>query len=463
MKRKISLYFMIIILLTLGLVLLGFWMGIRHYFYSGIVSTFQNKVQTVEYHWTNQGDITAGSLLKDSDNILRSYQVRGAKLELLSRNGKLLQSSDGFYREVSYQINPRIAESETIYKIEQQESNHEKIMTVYAPLLYDGQVVYVLRYSTSLSKTEGIINNLMLYAGIISSVIAGIVFLVSLQLGSSFVRPLNDIIGLTKRMAEGKYKDKIDKVYPDEPGEIVRILNYMGDEIQKTDQLKNKFISSISHELRTPLTGIKGWVETMKEPDSLTKEELVFGMEIISEETERLIGLVENLLDFSRYQSERFQLTKEEVSINKLIEDAAFQLRKKAESKKITINVTTSPVSILADGGKLKQVVLNVLDNAIKFSHQSSSIRIEQSIEADSVLVKISDTGIGIKADYIADITESFYKINPKIMGEGLGLAISKKIVMLHGGTLLIESEFDKGTSVSITLPKAGDRTTTNK
>jgi signal transduction histidine kinase len=147
----------------------------------------------------------------------------------------------------------------------------------------------------------------------------------------------------------------------------------------------------------------------------------------ISKETERLIGLVENLLDFSRYQSERFQLTKEEVSINKLIEDAAFQLRKKAESKKISINVITSPVSILADGDKLRQVVLNVLDNAIKFSHQSSSIRIEQSVEADSVIVKISDTGIGIKADYIADITESFYKINPKIMGEGLGLPYQRK------------------------------------
>lgn len=456
MKRKISLYFMLIILLTLGLVILGFWMGIRYYFYNGIVNTFQNKVQTVEYLWPDQSNIIGGSFLKDSDNILKSYQVRGTKLELLSKSGKLLQSSDGFYSEITYQINPKVIHAEIIYKIEQQ-SNHEKIMTVYAPLLYGGQVVYILRYSTSLSKTEDIINHLMLYALSISAVIAGIVFLVSLQLGSSFVRPLNDIISLTNRMAEGKYKDKIDKIYPNEPGEIVRILNYMGDEIQKTDQLKNEFISSISHELRTPLTGIKGWVETMKEPDSLTKEELVFGMEIISEETERLIGLVENLLDFSRYQSERFQLIKEEVSLDKLIDDAAFQLRKKAESRNIDLKVTTSPVSILADGDKLKQVVLNVLDNAIKFSHQNSSIRIEQSVEEELVAIKISDTGIGIKAEYIADITESFYKVNPKILGEGLGLAISKKIIMLHGGTLQIESKYEIGTSVNITLPRIND------
>ncbi|WP_033165711.1 HAMP domain-containing sensor histidine kinase [Clostridium sp. KNHs205] len=456
MKRKISLYFMLIILLTLGLVILGFWMGIRYYFYNGIVNTFQNKVQTVEYLWPDQSNIIGGSFLKDSDNILKSYQVRGTKLELLSKSGKLLQSSDGFYSEITYQINPKVIHAEIIYKIEQQ-SNHEKIMTVYAPLLYGGQVVYILRYSTSLSKTEDIINHLMLYALSISAVIAGIVFLVSLQLGSSFVRPLNDIISLTNRMAEGKYKDKIDKIYPNEPGDIVRILNYMGDEIQKTDQLKNEFISSISHELRTPLTGIKGWVETMKEPDSLTKEELVFGMEIISEETERLIGLVENLLDFSRYQSERFQLIKEEVSLDKLIDDAAFQLRKKAESRNIDLKVTTCPVSILADGDKLKQVVLNVLDNAIKFSHQNSSIRIEQSVEEELVAIKISDTGIGIKAEYIADITESFYKVNPKILGEGLGLAISKKIVMLHGGTLQIESKYEIGTSVNITLPRIND------
>ncbi|WP_338423175.1 HAMP domain-containing sensor histidine kinase [Clostridium beijerinckii] len=278
-------------------------------------------------------------------------------------------------------------------------------------------------------------------------------FFVSLRLGNIIVEPLNDIINFTKKIAEGKYKEKIKDTYPNELGEIAKTLNYMGDEILKADRLKNDFISSISHELRTPLTGIKGWVETMQDPDGLTDEEFQFGLGIIDTESERLINLVENLLDFSRYQSDRMKLIASEVKIDKLIHEVSFQLQKKAEKKDIKLIVETNPVIISADGDRLRQVILNVLDNAIKFSYKNRKIYVIQSVSEEYILIKISDTGIGIKKEDINHVMESFYKIDPKSIGAGLGLVISNNIIDMHNGILKIDSEYGKGTTVTISLP----------
>ncbi|HBG12705.1 MAG TPA: sensor histidine kinase, partial [Clostridium sp.] len=153
--------------------------------------------------------------------------------------------------------------------------------------------------------------------------------------------------------------------------------------------MKNDFISSISHELRTPLTGIKGWAETMRDPEGLTEDEMKFGLKIIDEETERLISLVESLLDFSRYQSDRMSLSLSFVPFDELIEKVTFELLKKAEKKNIHLITETTPVVIEADWDKLKQVVLNVLDNAIKFSPKSSDIVITQTMEDHCVSLDI--------------------------------------------------------------------------
>jgi len=232
------------------------------------------------------------------------------------------------------------------------------------------------------------------------------------------------------------------------------MLNYMADEITKADHMKNDFISSISHELRTPLTGIKGWAETMRDPEGLTEDEMKFGLKIIDEETERLISLVESLLDFSRYQSDRMSLSLSFVPFGELIEKVTFELLKKAEKKNIHLITETTPVVIEADWDKLKQVVLNVLDNAIKFSPKSSDIVITQAMEDRCVSLVIQDAGIGVKAEHLKYLTQSFYKADKKSMGEGLGLAISRKIMTLHGGTLSIESEYGRGTTVTLNLPR---------
>ena len=458
MKRKVILYFMIIILLTLGLVMLGFGLAIRQYYYEGISNEFQNQAEKAAPVLPNVIIFSNEKLMDFSDEIIKNYQYKGAELQLLKRGGQLIQSSTGFYEDITYSIEPRVLKLKTVYKFEKNDYSNEKIMAVYTPLIYEGQVVGVLRYIISIRKVNILIRNLMSYAMIICVIVAAIVFLVSLHLGNSIVRPLKEIIDFTKNMPNDQYKKRIAKVYPYELGEMAKMLNNMANEILNTNRLKNDFISSVTHELRTPLTGIKGWIETMQAPYTLSDEELALGLRIMNDESERLISLVENLLDFSRYQSDRVQLVTSSLNIDILLHEVTFQLQKKAEKKGINLIVETIPATILADGDKLKQVLLNILDNAIKFSNKDSNIYVTQSINLKNVLIEISDAGIGIKQENLKHIMESFYKIDPKSIGAGLGLAISRNIVDLHGGTLRIDSEYGKGASVSISLPFEGSR-----
>ena len=161
-------------------------------------------------------------------------------------------------------------------------------------------------------------------------------------------------------------------------------------------------------------------------------------------------------MDFSRYQSDRIQIVTSPINIDRIINEVTFSLRQKSEKKGIRLIPQTVPVTVTADGNKLKQVVLNVLDNAINFSYKDSEIHIIQWINKHSVLVEITNVGMGIKQENLEHIMESFYKIDPKSVGAGLGLAISRSIINKHGGTLKIESEYGKSTTVTISLPLEG-------
>jgi signal transduction histidine kinase len=453
MKRNIIINFMVIILLTLALAMIGFTVGTTKYYYDSIANTLENYAQGVVPVWGNDFDFSNEKLSEISDKIVKAYHYKDASLELLSRSGALIQSSDGFYNQKNYAVEENVRNGENSYRIRTDEETYERVMMVDSPLIYEGQVVGVLQYTTSLSKVNNMIRNQIGYGLFLCGLVAIIVFTVSLKLGNSIVKPLRDIIAFTHKMAKGQYKERIQKQYNYELGELSFMLNEMGDEILKADRLKNDFISSVSHELRTPLTGIKGWTEIMKNPDELTKEELETGLSIIHSETERLSHLVENLLDFSRYQSERMELIKEPTEVDCLVSDAVFQLRKKAEAKDVIFKVKMEEIVLEADSNKLKQVLLNVIDNAIKFSNDGQVIEIIQTLSEDYIEIKVIDHGIGIPTEQLNHITDSFYKIDSKSSGAGLGLAISRNIIELHGGTLHIESENCNGTIVTIRLP----------
>ena len=288
-----------------------------------------------------------------------------------------------------------------------------------------------------------------------------ILILVSLT-GSLYITSLKkpiDAIGETaKLVAAGQFDTRIDNIYSGELGDLCEIVNNMASELQRTNNLKNDFVSSISHELRTPLTSIKGWSDTIS---SVSSDDELYqrGLNIISSETERLSGLVEDLLDFSRLESHR-NLSYDPVMLDLGAElsDSVLTLDQRAQKLGITVKYTEPeyPVIVDADKNRLRQVFTNVFDNALKYSSRKKTISVKLAVDGDSAVISVKDRGPGIPKEEIPKVTERYYRASNSVYGTGIGLSLVDEIMKAHGGSVRIESELGHGTTVILTLPLHG-------
>lgn len=459
MKRRVIFRFMAVILLTLLLVEAIFFIGVYRYYYYGIAQRLTSHAEISTAFYNKYNDDLQGSIKRKAQDIIKSFAYPGTYLELLDRQGTLIISSNGFNGKNRVPLSKQVLDGETDSHIDRMPGTGERVLFVESPLKNGGQTVAILRYTTSLAAVDRTVQSIVAIALMSGFFVLVFVFLLSLKLANSIVNPLKDIINISSEMAKGQFGIRMDETYEKELGELARTLNYMADEIVKNDRLKNEFISSISHELRTPLTAIKGWAETMYVGEQLSKEEMNQGIGIIRAETNRMIMLVEELLDFSKFMANRVQLYREDVRIDRLVEEVALEFKMKAEEKQCTIAVHgLQPVTIFVDELRLKQVLINIVDNAIKFSHQGGEVTVSLDESAADVVVKVSDRGCGIAADHLPHLTKSFYQVAPHGAGAGIGLAISDEIVRLHGGTLHIASIYGEGTCVSLQIPRTDKR-----
>jgi signal transduction histidine kinase len=228
----------------------------------------------------------------------------------------------------------------------------------------------------------------------------------------------------------------------------------MADELTAAENMKNEFISSVSHELRTPLTAIRGWAETINDMP-YDKETMQKGMHVILNETDRLSGMVEELLDFSRIQSGRFTLIQEKLDIVAELSDAVliFTERAKQEDKKLFYEEPPEIAVIVGDRNRLRQVFINVIDNALKYSDAGDTVTVDATQDGELFTIRIADTGCGISKQDLPRVKEKFFKANNTRRGSGIGLAVANEIVSMLGGYMDIESELDVGTCVTIRLP----------
>lgn len=289
-------------------------------------------------------------------------------------------------------------------------------------------------------------------------VILLICLLISLRFADSLIRPIQDLKKTANQLAQGNYNIKLEneKLHDDEIGDLVRTFDHMAKEIDKTRKLKEEFISSVSHELRTPLTSIKGWSETLGY-EGISREELDLGLGIIQDETERLITLVEELLDFSRLASDRIRLQIDTVNVVKLAKDVVNQLGVKASEKNITLltefNTKEREIAdIQGDKNRLKQVLINLVQNALKFTEEGGYVVVRLSQGDEYTTFSVVDNGIGIKQENLDKVLEKFFQEDYHKSGSGIGLAISNEIVKLHKGKLILESQKGEGTCITFTL-----------
>ena len=219
--------------------------------------------------------------------------------------------------------------------------------------------------------------------------------------------------------------------------------------------MQTDFISSLSHELRTPLTAINGWSETLLDSDDLDSETRR-GVKIISREAKRLTEMVVDLLDFTKLQDDRLTLNVEFADIRAEFEDTVFMYGSRLAQEGIFLEYLDNDQEIPlipCDHARMRQVFLNILNNAAKHGGDGKRIDASMTYEDDFVVVRIRDYGHGIPADELPLVKHKFYKGSSKARGTGIGLAISDEIVQMHGGTLELTNAQGGGTMVTIKLP----------
>lgn len=270
--------------------------------------------------------------------------------------------------------------------------------------------------------------------------------------------PIRKITKVADAYAQGNFEPKIDIHSNDEIGYLAASLNYMANELSTLEDDQKKFVSNVSHDFRSPLTSIKGYVEAMLD-GTIPVEMQDKYLNIILFETERLNKLTKSLLELNRYGKHGVILDITSFDVNQMIRTTALTFEGACNAKKISFNLILSGESLYvnADFGKIQQVLYNLIDNAIKFSHNDSYIKVETTEKNDKVFVSVKDTGIGIPKDSLNKIWDRFYKTDSSRgkdkKGTGLGLSIVKEIISAHGENINVISTEGVGTEFIFTLP----------
>lgn len=263
------------------------------------------------------------------------------------------------------------------------------------------------------------------------------------------------IIESMGKVAAGDYSVRIDNPKPEsEYGKIYDNFNKMVEELSSVNTLRDDFINAFSHELKTPLSSVNGFATLIAE-GGLTEEEQKKFARIIADESGRLLRLAENTLMMSRLENQRLVGKTEEVRLDVQLKDCIITLERDWEQKNLKLSSDLLPVTVRANGAQLSQVWLNLLSNAIKFTPDGGEIHVGMSVAQDSVCVDISDTGAGIAEDDLQKIFEKYYRAESAqtVEGNGLGLAICKRICTLCGGDIAVKSQLGKGSTFTVKLP----------
>lgn len=459
-----------VILIIVVLIVFFLSLMLQSYYYNGIQQTLNGR--------TDELVNVFGSYISEDysafDSISRNYVENFPDKELMElmvidKSGKVTITSTGFSPDEN-QVMPdyenAIQNADGYGFWTGKLSSGEDIMSV-TRIIKDGygENLGAIRYCVSLESVNRqifVIVTLMIVIGLLVIffvVVSGTYFI------RSIVNPIREISETAKKIAQGDFKQKLEKMYDDEIGELSDSINYMASELDASEQLKNDFISSVSHELRTPLTAIKGWAETMRMGDTPDFRTMEKGMTVIVNETERLTGIVEELLDFSRIQSGRMVVNMDKIDLLAELDEAVYMLRERAlsENKHLLYDEPEHIPPVLGDKNRLRQVFINIIDNALKYTPASGVIGIEVIHDNDTIKINISDNGCGIPAEHLPRIKDKFYKANQTQRGSGIGLAVADEIMQLHNGSLDIESTEGIGTTVTLSFPVLHNEDTNKK
>lgn len=430
------------------------------YYYSNMESDMRYRAQTTTDFFAEYMNQNFKEYYQSCINYANNFEYKNRiELQFIDAKGRLVASSFGNWTDAS-PATTDISEAMANRKIRsytgRDPQTGENIIAVSSPMIYsNGEVIGVLRYVTSTKLVDRQIIGIFSISLFALAVVMMVVIFSSNYYIRSILVPVDEIIEKAKRITSGGYGIQIQTHYDDEIGELAETINEMSIQINQNEKIQRDFISSLSHELRTPLTAITGWTETLLAYEDLDKETRK-GMKIISRETKRLTEMVVELLDFNRIQDGRMTLNIQTADIRAEFEDTVYMYSSRLSQDQIALEYLDNDddiPEIPCDPERLRQVFLNILDNAAK--HGGEGKRIEASIcsDVDDVVIRIRDFGPGIPEDEIPLVKKKFYKGSSKARGSGIGLAVCQEIIDRHEGELELNNAEGGGCVVTIRMP----------
>ena len=452
-----SLSFVVVIL---AVIIIFVSVGISSYYYSSIRDNLKNRVHSTVSSIRDNFTSTYDQYLSGIRQYALSYEDKDkVELQFIGTSGRIILSTSELTADSipSTDDADRALWENTVCSWSGDDPmTGERIMSLSEPIYSArGELIGAVRMISSLETAEKQITIVIL-----ASIAACLLFLILVIASNSyFIRsiliPVTRINEVAKEIAAGQYGMRLHKTYDDEIGQLCDSINNMSDEIAKAERIKNEFISSVSHELRTPLTAIAGWSETLTSMGAQNPEDVMMGLDIIQKESRRLTQMVEELLDFARMESGRMTLNIEIFDLSKELYEAIYMYENLLQSSGMTLHYKKEPDSYIVSGDKhrMKQVFLNIIDNAAKYGMSGGKIEISLYRQENTIVTCVRDWGNGIPEAELPFVKEKFYKGSSKQRGSGIGLAVTDEIVKMHNGSLDITSRVGSGTAVYIKIP----------
>lgn len=456
-RKRILINYSSLFLLSVVIFELFLVYTVKYYYYSTVEGMLRSQAKyTSELFKSYLSDYSLEKAIFDDRDQFYKHNV--AQVQILDNSGKVLLDNLGS-DEIGKTISSNDVEAaklgENRREVLKSTFTDSKIMTYSMPLQNRTEQVGIIRLIVSLEDIDKIIfkrNMIFIFLGM---VIVALVYIISGMIADSIVKPINVLTTVAEKLADGKFETRASVTTNDEIGKLAKTINFITENINKKEQVKNDFISSISHELRTPLTSIKGWAVTLID-EAEEGSILMDGLNIIEKESDRLQKMVEELLDFSRYSSGRIEIKKSIVNLTEIVTNVKQELTPRAKNSNVNLILYYESENIIveADKDRYKQVLINLLDNAIKFTDQDGVVGINLFEKDDYAVVEVIDTGVGIAPEEISSITGKFYKGKNSNSHIGLGLSITEEIVKLHNGSMIIESKLGEGTKITVKIPR---------
>lgn len=461
--KSIIFSIMKIIMIFVTVVVIGFeifsYRSITNYYESALVGAMLNQAKYNQVLYTNylsRYDLSE-IVIGDKNSF---YRDNISQVQILDNSSNVLfdsQGSSNIGKKIKTQDVNNANKGEYSYQKIKNKKTGEEVIALSYPLSDNQKQIGILRLISSTSKVKENVNNQMIVFVFFGLIIYLFALIVSYYAAKKWTVPIKKLTKVGERLAQGDFKVKANESGKNEISELGQTLNYMSENIVKREDMKNDFISSVSHELRTPLTSIKGWAITLQSKEIQKNEEMLSqGLIIIENEGERLSLMVEDLLNFSRLSSSSFQYEKENLNIVEIVREVYHQLYPRSLNEKINFEFKTAYDNIIVDCDKnrIKEVFINIIDNAMKFTDKDGHVDLMITKDDDNVVIEIKDDGEGIKEDELPFVSSKFFKGSSSKSQTGLGLSICEEIVKAHDGKLIIKSKYTEGTSVTVVLPR---------